>query len=46
MLSPSQVALSEDALLWVSQLLRYYLTEEIDPVFMKERVERLGRIQN
>jgi len=44
LISPTQVALSEDALWWLSEWLRYYLTEEIEPLFMEERQERLGNI--
>ena len=44
LLSPINVALSEDALWWLSEWLRYYLTGEIEPLFMEERQERLGNI--
>lgn len=39
LLNPRQVALTKDALWFVSEWLRYYVTEEIDPLLMEYRSE-------
>ena len=41
LLQPRTVALAEEALFFVSEWLRYYLTEEIDPIFLQDRREML-----
>ena len=44
-LRPSRNALTEDALWFVSEWLRYWFTEEIDPVLLEYRQELLQSIQ-
>lgn len=45
LLQPIRVALTEDALFLVSEWLRYYLTEEIDPLFVEDRRQLLEELQ-
>jgi hypothetical protein len=45
LLQPMRVALTEDALFLVSEWLRYYLTEEIDPLFLEDRRQLLEELQ-
>jgi len=45
LLEPRTVALTDDALFLVSEWLRYYLTGEIDPLFLEYRSELLSQIQ-
>lgn len=44
LLQPRGVALTEEALFLVSEWLRYYLTGEIDPLFMQDRRELLQEL--
>ncbi len=44
-LRPTQNALTEDALWFVSEWLRYWLTEDIDPVLLEYRQELIQSIQ-
>jgi len=44
MLSPRSVALTEDGLWLLSEWVRYYLTEEIEPLFMEDRRDRLTQL--
>jgi len=41
LIQPISVSFTADALLFVSEWLRYYLTNEIDPLFMEDRMELL-----
>lgn len=45
-LIPIQVAASEDFLWGLSQLLRYHMTAEIDPLFLEYRTEALARLSS
>jgi hypothetical protein len=45
LLQPIRVALAEEALFLVSEWLRYYLTGEIDPLFLEDRRELLQELQ-
>ena len=44
-LRPTRNALTEDALWFVSEWLRYWCTEEIDPVLLEYRQELLQSLQ-
>ncbi len=44
LLEPLQVALTSSALWYVSEWLRYYLTGEIDPLFLEYRAELLAQL--
>lgn len=45
LLQPTSVALTEEALFLASEWLRYYLTEEIDPLFLEDRRQLLQELQ-
>lgn len=43
-LEPRRQALTDEALWFLSEWLRYYLTEEIEQLFMDDRADRLNRL--
>lgn len=44
LLQPRTIALTDEALWFISEWLRYYLTEEIEPLFLEDRQERMNQL--
>ncbi len=44
LIKPITIALTGDALFFISEWLRYYLTEEIEPIFLEDRKESLKEL--
>jgi len=44
LIQPITVALTDDALFLVSEWLRYYLTEEIESIFMEDRQQMMQEL--
>jgi hypothetical protein len=44
LLQPRTIALTDEALWFVSEWVRYYLTEEIEPLFLEDRQERMNQL--
>lgn len=44
LIQPIQVTLTDDALFLVSEWLRYYLTEEIESIFMEDRQQMMQEL--
>ena len=46
MIQPIQVALTDDALFLISEWLRYYLSGEIEPIFLEERKQMIEALSS